>query len=148
MERLIMTNDDIGWGKKWSYCIAFSVDGAEDVTRRYVRSQRYAAPRHRCSEPQLVYVLDEIRSMRQQELGGGGKIRVEGERLREQKELQMMFITGVVKDLCSLSLVEQPDGSVSIVGTTNKNTGTKTTKEWTPAASKSAPMQCYTDTNC
>jgi hypothetical protein len=85
--------------------------------------------------------------MRQQELGGGGKIRVEGERLKEQKELQMFVINGLVKDLCSLSFVEQPDGSISIVGTTNRDTGTKTTKEWTPAASKSTSILCYTDTD-
>ncbi|CAO2655364.1 Nn.00g104280.m01.CDS01 [Neocucurbitaria sp. VM-36] len=108
---LMYTN---GWGKKLSYCIAFSVDGAEDVTTRYVRVPKYAAPRNRCSEPELLHIMDEIRAVRRQKLSKGDRLRVQREHMNEQLELRDIVIRALVTDLCSLSPQELADGSIGV----------------------------------
>ncbi|KAK9451101.1 uncharacterized protein V1518DRAFT_370363 [Limtongia smithiae] len=49
-----------GWGKKMSYVIAFSVEGAADVTPRYVRPGRPSNPRNLISEQELAMTLRSI----------------------------------------------------------------------------------------
>ncbi|KKK15723.1 hypothetical protein P175DRAFT_0428696 [Aspergillus ochraceoroseus IBT 24754] len=92
-----------GWGRKLSYCIAFSIDGATDVTRRYVRSPaKHGLPRTRASEEVLVWVIQEIRKKRRENVA-----KLDGKRLlkedeREEKELRMFTASALAAELNNL----------------------------------------------
>lgn len=70
-----------------SYCIAFSADGAADVTRRYVRSAEFQLPRHRCSEAELEDIILEIRDLRRAGMGDEQRALLEDADAAEEKEL-------------------------------------------------------------
>jgi peptide-N4-(N-acetyl-beta-glucosaminyl)asparagine amidase len=74
-----------------------------DVTRRYVRDQnKHAAPRNRAPEAVLLHIMDEIRAVRRKDMSKQDKFRLQGEDLRESKELRGYVITSIAHDICKL----------------------------------------------
>ena len=83
-----------------SYCIAFSVGGPTDVTRRYVRDPlKYGLPRTRTSEKDLNEIIKYIRSMRREKLSMKNTIKLIKEDLREGKEFQRYEVQFLVAGL-------------------------------------------------
>lgn len=83
-----------------AYCIAFSADGATDVTRRYVRAPtKHALPRTKAPENVLIHILDEIRSMRRRDMDKKEKFRLEGEDMKEDQEFRRYIIDNLIKEI-------------------------------------------------
>lgn len=99
--RLDISNSSIlGWGKKLSYCIAFSVDGATDVTRRYIRDfTKYGKSRNRASEEALIYIIQDIRAKRRDWLNQEAKEQLRQEDMMEESELQMYIVRRITRDV-------------------------------------------------
>ena len=83
-----------------SYVIAFSSEGATDVTRRYVRNTATnGMKRDQCPDEVLMYIINEIRQMRRQNLPKEEKRRIIREDQREERELRNFVVSALTAGL-------------------------------------------------
>ena len=104
----------VGWGRKISYCVAFSTDGATDVTRRYVRDfAAYGSNRSQTSEEAFIYILREIQTLRRARLDEQGKLRLLEEDRREDTELQLYIARAITRNIIDRFSVTNSDSSAN-----------------------------------
>ncbi|KAJ3577217.1 hypothetical protein NPX13_g3348 [Xylaria arbuscula] len=99
------------WGKALSYCVAFSAEGAVDVTRRYVREEKLLKPRNKCSELTLFYMLKKITVERRNMFTKEDQVRLQLEEAAEQRELQTLRVLSLTNELID-SLAMSPESQI------------------------------------
>ncbi|KAJ9372085.1 hypothetical protein DTO282F9_2290 [Paecilomyces variotii] len=92
-----------GWGRKLAYCIAFSIDGATDVTRRYVRNHaKHGLDRTRAPEAVVLWVMHEIRKKRRENMAKSEQRRLMKEDEREEKEFRAYMASALAAEFTNM----------------------------------------------
>ena len=96
-----------------SYCIAFSTDGATDVTRRYVRNHTaHGADRNKCPEEVQAHIMAEIKHMRRENItlkDDRKKLLIEDE--MEERELRAYVIKSLAAEIGKMMPGQQGQGT-------------------------------------
>lgn len=103
-----------------SYCIAFSIYGATDVTRRYVRNaSSHGADRRRAPEEVLMWITNEIRRLRRDSISKEERRRLIAEDDREEKELRGYVVQALAAQI-GLMLPTVPGSGSAVSGDEQK----------------------------
>lgn len=86
-----------GWGKKMSICVALSVDGVKDVSRRYIRDKHKALPRDRIENMDLIITTLLLTGERRKVLNNEGRERLLEEDKKEEEELRSYVVDSTQK---------------------------------------------------
>lgn len=98
---------DVGWGKKQSYVLAFSTEGAQDVSRAYIKDFDAALQRRtRHTEQELAAILEAVTTRRR---NGLSKERLA--ELQKEDEGENKFLRGEVSSSPETELGPRESGT-------------------------------------
>ncbi|KAF1933338.1 uncharacterized protein M421DRAFT_395323 [Didymella exigua CBS 183.55] len=121
----------VGWVRKLTYCIAFSTDGAVDVTPRYVRGVKHSSPRTRCTEAELLHILAEITMKRRETMSEQDTAKLKDEHDCESMQFRKYLIAGLVHEVCNHLTQHGTRGRCDVDAEPGKSLGERTSGDRT-----------------